>query len=132
MKGLPFITDFIHAGWGQMGNSNNVGIRQPPHYMFCFPDRYLIILSGGQNSGADEGWAINLESVTPDAKWGNQYYSKLLVVTFHSGMAMIGDGGVRPSKDPLYQVPLGGCPVSNSSVNIASMLNNGIGCTVNQ
>ncbi len=130
MKGLPFITDLkLRAGWGQMGNSNNVDpANQFSLYAASRSASYYPI--GGQNSGADEGY-YKSRIGNPDAKWETSTTVNFGAdISFWNGKFEVsGDLWRKTTKDLLYQVPLPavvGNGASAPSVNIASMLNNGL------
>lgn len=130
MKGLDFISDLkLRAGWGQMGNSNNVD----PFNQFSL---YAASRGGsfypieGQNSGANEGY-YKSRIGNPDAKWETSTTVNFGVdASFGNGKwEFSGDLWRKVTDDLLYTVPLAavvGNGASAPAVNIASMLNNGL------
>lgn len=130
MKGISFISDLkLRAGWGQMGNSNNVD----PFNQFSL---YAASRGGsfypieGQNSGANEGY-YKSRIGNPDAKWETSTTTNFGfdASLFNGKWEINADLWRKVTDDLLYTVPLAavvGNGASAPSVNIASMLNNGL------
>lgn len=129
-KGLTFISDLkLRAGWGQMGNSNNVDpFNQFSLYAASRGNSFYPI--GGQNSGADEGY-YRSRIGNPDAKWETSTTINfgLDANLFNGKLEVSADLWRKVTDDLLYTVPLPavvGNLASAPAVNIASMLNNGL------
>ncbi len=130
MQNQDFISDLkIRGGWGQMGNSNNV---DPNNQFSLFASNrggtfYPI---GGQNSGADEGFAQSRIG-NPDAKWETSTSTNIGFDAgfFNDKLEIILDWWKKDTEDLLYQLPLAGVTgnfASSPSVNIATMANSGL------
>lgn len=130
MKNIPFINDLkIRGGWGQMGNSNNV---DPSNQFSLFAANrgnsfYPI---AGQNSGVDEGY-FRSRIGNPDAKWETSEMSNIGfdATIWNNRIEVIFDVWRKNTKDLLFNVPIPGVvgvSASAPSVNIATMLNEGI------
>ncbi|WP_425236690.1 SusC/RagA family TonB-linked outer membrane protein [Ulvibacterium sp.] len=130
MQNQNFISDLrIRAGWGEMGNSNNVD----PSNQFSLAAANLartFYPIGGQNSGADEGFATSRIG-NADAKWET---STTLNIGFDLSLLdnkieVQFDWWKKDTEDLLFQVPLAGVTgnfASAPSVNVGSMLNQGV------
>ncbi|WP_299534825.1 TonB-dependent receptor [Ulvibacterium sp.] len=130
MQNQNFISDLrIRAGWGEMGNSNNVD----PSNQFSLAAANLgrtFYPIGGQNSGADEGFATSRIG-NPDAKWET---STTLNIGFDLSLLdnkieVQFDWWKKDTEDLLFQVPLAGVTGNDAdapSVNVGSMLNQGV------
>ncbi len=130
MKDLSFITDLkIRGGWGVMGNSNNV---DPANQYSLYAQGIGTSLYpiAGQASGANPGY-YKSRIGNPDAKWESSETSNIgFDATFANGkFEAVVDFWRKNTVDLLYQVPLPAVVGPNSSapsVNVASMLNEGI------
>jgi len=130
MQDQTLLSDLkFRAGWGQMGNSNNVDPNN--QYSLFASDRGRTFYPvGGQNGGADEGFAQSRIG-NPDAKWET---STTINVGFDAAFLndkweIQLDWWKKDTEDLLYQVPLAGVTgnfASAPSVNIASMANSGV------
>ncbi|MEP0133000.1 MAG: SusC/RagA family TonB-linked outer membrane protein [Eudoraea sp.] len=119
----------IRAGWGQMGNSNNVD----PANQFSLAASDLgntFYPIGGQNSGADEGFATSRIG-NPDAKWETSTTTNIgfdaTIIDNHLDIEF--DWWKRDTEDLLFTVPLAGVTgnyASAPSRNVGEMLNRGI------
>lgn len=130
MQNQNFISDLkIRAGWGEMGNSNNVD----PSNQFSLAAANLartFYPIGGQNSGADEGFATSRIG-NADAKWET---STTLNIGFDLSLLdnkieVQFDWWKKDTEDLLFQVPLAGVTgnfASAPSVNVGAMLNQGV------
>jgi len=130
MQNQNFITDLkVRAGWGEMGNSNNVD----PSNQFSLAAANLartFYPIGGQNSGADEGFATSRIG-NNDAKWET---STTLNIGFDLSLLdnkieVQFDWWKKDTEDLLFQVPLAGVTgnfASAPSVNVGAMLNQGV------
>ena len=130
MKGQSLVTDWkVRGGWGQMGNSNNVN-----------PDnQYSLFASGinnssydinGTNSSVVAGFFRNRIG-NPSAKWETSTTTNIGTdVTLLDGKWDVSiDLWRKNTEGLLYSVPLPavvGPSASAPSVNIATMLNQGI------
>jgi len=130
MKGIDFISDLkLRAGWGQMGNTNNVNpANQFSLYAASRANSFYPI--GGQNSGADEGY-YRSRIGNPDAKWETSTTLNFGVDAslFNGKLEVSGDLWRKETEELLYTVPLPGVLgnlASAPAVNIASMLNTGL------
>ncbi len=129
MKNQSFITDLkIRAGWGQMGNSNNVD-----------PNNQYSLYGGSIGSSAYDLNGTNTSVLNgfyrtrignPDAKWETSTTTNFgFDATILGSFDIILDVWNKDTKDLLYQVPLpagAGIGATPPSVNIANMNNNGI------
>jgi TonB-linked SusC/RagA family outer membrane protein len=130
MQDQNLFTDLkIRAGWGQMGNSNNVNPNN--QYSLYASDRgntfYPI---EGQNGGANEGFAQSRIG-NPDAKWETSTTTNIGfdASLFDDHFEVQLDWWKKDTEDLLYQVPLAGVTgnfAAAPSVNVASMENKGI------
>ena len=130
MQGLTWINDLkIRGGWGEMGNSNNV---DPANQFSLFASNrgstfYPI---GGQNSGADAGYAV-ARIGNPDARWETSVTTNIGfdASLFNNKVDVILDWWKKDTRELLYEIPLAavtGNSASAPAVNIASMLNQGL------
>ncbi len=130
MKNIPFINDLkIRGGWGQMGNSNNVDPSNQYSLFAARRDNSYYPISG-QNSGVDEGY-FRSRIGNPDAKWETSEMSNIGfdATVWNNRLEIIFDVWRKNTKDLLFNVPLPavvGPSASAPSVNIATMLNEGI------
>ena len=130
MKNIPFINDLkIRGGWGQMGNSNNVDPSNQFSLFAARRDNSFYPISG-QNSGVDEGY-FRSRIGNPDAKWETSEMSNIGfdATIWNNRLEIIFDVWRKNTKDLLFNVPLPavvGPSASAPSVNIATMLNEGI------
>lgn len=130
MENIPWMEDVkIRGGWGEMGNSNNV---DPANQFSLFASNRgrTLYPIGGQNSGADTGYAVSRIG-NPDAKWETSTTLNIGVdaTLFDNKLDVVIDWWKKDTKDLLYQIPLSGVTgnfASAPSVNIASMLNQGL------
>ena len=130
MENQDFISDLkIRGGWGEMGNSNNV---RPTNQFSLFasnPARTLYPI-GGQNSGADEGFAASTIG-NPDARWET---STTLNIGFDASflndkLEIQLDWWKKDTEDLLFEVPLPGVTgnfAQAPAVNVGTMLNKGV------
>jgi len=130
MKDLPSITDFkIRAGWGTMGNSNNVDpANQYSLYAANKGQSYYPI--DGQSSGANEGY-YRSRIGNPAAKWETSETLNIGadVTLFNGKWEMALDIWRKDTRDLLFGVPLPavvGTNASAPSVNVGQMRNQGI------
>jgi TonB-dependent starch-binding outer membrane protein SusC len=130
MKDLPFISDLkLRAGWGLMGNSNNV---DPANQFSLFgagrgSSFYPI---GGQSSGADEGY-FRTRIGNADTKWETSETINLgFDATLGNGKWEVAfDLWRKTTRDLLFPAPIpavAGPGASAPRVNIGSMRNQGI------
>lgn len=130
MQDQDFISDFkVRAGWGQMGNSNNVDPNNQ-YSLFASNRGRTFYPIGGQNSGADEGFAQSRIG-NPDAKWETSTTLNigLDAAFFNDKLEFQIDWWKKDTDDLLYNVPLAGVTgnfAAAPSVNIASMANSGL------
>ena len=130
MQNQDFISDLkFRAGWGQMGNSENVDPNNQ-YSLFASDRGNTFYPIAGQNSGANEGFAQSRIG-NPDAKWETSTTTNFgFDVSFLNDKFSIElDWWKKTTEDLLYTVPLAGVTgnyASPPSVNIASMLNRGI------
>jgi len=119
----------VRAGWGQMGNSNNVD----PNNQFSLyaSDRSnTFYQTTGQSSGTDEGFAASRIG-NPDAKWETSTTLNIGFDAsfFNNRLEFILDWWKKDTEDLLYQLPLPGVTgnfAQAPSVNIATMSNRGV------
>lgn len=130
MKDLPAISDLkIRAGWGQMGNSNNVDPNnQYSLYSSSIANSYYDL--NGSNTSVVEGF-YRSRIGNPNAKWETSTTTNIGIdlALFKSKYEIGIDIWRKETKDLLFQVPVAGVTgvLANApSVNIASMLNQGI------
>ncbi|RKN76908.1 SusC/RagA family TonB-linked outer membrane protein [Ulvibacterium marinum] len=119
----------IRAGWGEMGNSNNVS---PTNQFSLFASSFqrTFYPIEGQNSGANEGFAPSTIG-NPDAKWET---STTLNIGFDLGLwdnhvEVQFDWWKKDTEDLLFQIPLPGVTgfgAAAPSVNVGAMLNQGV------
>ncbi|WP_019671419.1 SusC/RagA family TonB-linked outer membrane protein [Eudoraea adriatica] len=119
----------VRAGWGQMGNSNNVD----PANQFSLAASRLdntFYPIGGQNSGADEGFATSRIG-NPDAKWETSTTTNIgfdaTILDNHVDIEF--DWWKRDTEDLLFVVPLAGVTgnfASAPSRNVGKMFNRGV------
>ena len=130
MENQDFISDFkIRAGWGEMGNSNNVN-----------PDNQYVLFNsargstfypiGGQNSGADEGYRQG-QIANPNAQWETSVSTNIGfdLAFFNNKIKIELDWWNKDTEDLLFQVPLAGVTGNDANepfVNIATMNNTGV------
>ncbi|GAB5472946.1 MAG: TonB-dependent receptor [Maribacter sp.] len=130
MQNQDFISDFkIRAGWGEMGNSNNVN-----------PDNQYVLFNSarnstfypitGQNSGADEGYRQG-QIANPNAKWETSISTNIGfdLSFFNDKLSIELDWWNKDTEDLLYQVPLAGVTGNDANapfVNVATMNNTGV------
>ncbi len=130
MQDQDFISDFkFRAGWGQMGNSNNVDPNNQ-YSLFASNRGRTFYPIGGQNSGADEGFAQSRIG-NPDAKWETSTTLNIGMdaAFFNDKLEFQIDWWKKDTEDLLYNVPLAGVTgnfAAAPSVNIASMANSGL------
>jgi len=130
MQDQDLISDFkFRAGWGQMGNSNNVDPNNQ-YSLFASNRGSTFYPIGGQNSGADEGFAQSRIG-NPDAKWETSTTLNigLDAALFNDRLEFQVDWWKKDTDDLLYNVPLAGVTgnfAAAPSVNIASMANSGL------
>jgi len=130
MQSVPFVTDLkIRAGYGTMGNSNNVN----PYNQYSLyggdkgSSSYDIT---GSNSSATTGF-YRTRIGNPAAKWETSITKNLGIdgVLFDGKLDVIIDFWHKETKDLLLQVPVtatAGYNASAPSVNVGKMVNKGI------
>ncbi len=130
MDNQNFFQDLkIRAGWGEMGNSNNVNPANQYSLAASALDNTFYPIQG-QNSGANEGFATSRIG-NPDAKWETSTTTNIgFDATFLDNHLDIEfDWWKRDTEDLLFVVPLAGVTgnfASAPSRNVGSMLNRGI------
>ncbi|MEP3209466.1 MAG: TonB-dependent receptor [Maribacter sp.] len=130
MQDQDFISDLkFRVGWGEMGNSNNVDPNNQ-YSLFASNRGRTFYPIGGQNSGADEGFAQSRIG-NPDAKWETSTTLNigLDAAFFNDKLEFQIDWWKKDTEDLLYNVPLAGVTgnfAAAPSVNIASMANSGL------
>ncbi|AWV98140.1 SusC/RagA family TonB-linked outer membrane protein [Arcticibacterium luteifluviistationis] len=130
MKDLSFITDLkVRAGWGLMGNSNNVSPNNQ-YSLYAQGTGTSLYPIGGQSSGADPGY-YKSRIGNPDAKWETSETANIgFDATFANGkFEAVLDIWQKTTRDLLYTVPLPAVVGPNSSapsVNVGEMVNKGI------
>ncbi|MDZ4709884.1 MAG: SusC/RagA family TonB-linked outer membrane protein, partial [Saprospiraceae bacterium] len=130
LRANSLVTDLkIRAGWGQMGNSNNVNPAN--QYSLYASSRALSFYPiEGQNSGVNEGY-FRSRIGNPDAKWETTTTTNFGIdATLLDGKwEIVADLWRKNTEDLLYSVPLPGVVGVNAaapSVNIAKMINSGL------
>lgn len=130
MQNQNFITDLkFRGGWGEMGNSNNV---RPTNQFSLFasnPGSTLYPI-GGQNSGANEGFAASTIG-NPDARWETSTSLNIGFDAsfFNDKLEFIFDWWKKDTEDLLFEVPLAGVTGNSAAapaVNVGKMLNKGV------
>ncbi len=135
LQNQDLISDFkIRAGWGQMGNDQNVNANNQ-FSLFASDRGNTFYPVQGQNSGADEGFAQSRIG-NPDAKWETSTTTNVGfdLKLFNDKLAIEFDWWKKETDDLLYQVPLAavtGNYAAAPAVNIASMLNSGVDVLIN-
>jgi TonB-dependent starch-binding outer membrane protein SusC len=130
MKDLPFFSDLkVRAGWGQMGNSNNV---DPANQFSLFGANrgFSFYPIGGQSSGADEGY-FRSRIGNPDTQWETSVTTNLgFDATMQNGKWEVAFDLWRKDTDGLlFPAPVPGVAGSGAAaprINIGSMRNQGI------
>lgn len=129
-KDMDWLSDLkFRVGWGEMGNSNNVAPTNQYTLYASAKDNTLYPI-GGQNSGADEGFAQSRIG-NPNAKWET---SETLNVgmdfsLFNNKLEFQGDLWEKKTRDLLYAIPLAGVTgnwAAAPAVNVATMSNKGL------
>lgn len=130
MQNQDAISDFkIRAGWGEMGNSNNVNPNN--QYSLYGSDRASTFYPiQGQNSGVNEGFAATRIG-NPAAKWETSTTTNIGfdLAFFNNNLEVNFDWWKKETVDLLLPVPLAGVTgnfAAAPSVNVGSMLNTGI------
>ncbi len=135
MQNQDLVSDLkIRAGWGQMGNDQNVDANNQ-FSLFASDRGNTFYPVQGQNSGADEGFAQSRIG-NADAKWETSTTTNIGfdLKLFNNKLGIEFDWWKKETDDLLYQVPLAavtGNYASAPAVNIASMLNNGVDVLIN-
>ena len=130
MQNQEFISNLrIRGGWGQMGNSNNVN-PDNQYSLFASGRGGTFYPIGGQNSGADEGFAQSRIG-NPNAKWETSTSTNIGfdAAFFNDKLEIQLDWWKKDTEDLLYQLPLAGVTgnfANAPSVNIATMSNSGL------
>ncbi|NJB70335.1 TonB-linked SusC/RagA family outer membrane protein [Saonia flava] len=130
LQDVDWLTDLkFRAGWGQMGNSENVDPNNQ-YSLFASDRGNTFYPVAGQNSGVNEGFAQSRIG-NPDAKWETSTTTNIgFDASFLSDKLEVQlDWWKKDTEDLLYQVPLAavtGNYASAPSVNIASMSNSGL------
>lgn len=130
MESISFIDDLkFRVGWGEMGNSNNV---DPANQFSLYRSNRTATFYpiGGQNSGADEGFARGRIG-NPDAKWETTETSNIGfdISVLNNRWEMNFDLWNKDTRDLLFSVPIAGVIgtwAAAPAVNIASMNNKGM------
>ena len=130
MQNVSWLDDLkLKVSWGEMGNSNNV---DPANQFSLFASNRARTLYpvGGQNSGADTGYAVSRIG-NPDAKWETSTTQNVGIdaTLFENKVDVIIDWWKKDTEDLLYQIPLAGVTgnfASAPAVNIAQMINQGL------
>jgi TonB-dependent starch-binding outer membrane protein SusC len=130
LKGVSFISDLkLRAGFGQMGNSNNVD----PTNQYSLWQPSVGISSydiGGSNSGVTSG-LYRSRIGNPNAKWETSTTSNIGVDAslFGGKLDFVFDYWVKNTEDLLYQLEtpaLVGPIATDPSINLAKMTNRGL------
>lgn len=119
----------FRAGWGQMGNSNNVNPNNQ-YSLYASSKNATYYPIQGQATGADPGYAQSRIG-NPDAKWET---SETLNIGFDASffnnhLDLILDWWNKDTKDLLYTIQLPGVVgtwAASPAVNIATMNNHGV------
>lgn len=130
MKDLPFFNDLkLRAGWGQMGNSNNV---DPNNQFFLYSSsigRAAYDINGTNNAVAEGIYRSRIGNA--NAKWETAETSNIGIDAsiLNGKFELQVDLWRKDTKDLLFAVPIAGV-IGNSAdapaVNIANMRNQGI------
>lgn len=129
MKNLPWVSDLkLRAGYGLMGNSNNVDPNNQYSLFASNPGNGYDI--NGANTSISPGF-YRSRIGNPDAKWETSTTSNLGIdgSFLNNRFEFSIDLWRKDTRDLLYQVPLAGVigvRASAPAVNIASMRNQGI------
>ncbi|WP_044173170.1 SusC/RagA family TonB-linked outer membrane protein [Flectobacillus major] len=130
MKDLSFINDLkVRAGWGQMGNSNNVDPNNQYSLYSSSIGTAAYDITGTNNAVAEGFYRSRIGN--PNAKWETAETSNIgLDASILNGKFEVQlDFWRKDTKDLLFQVPIAGVIgtlASAPSVNIANMRNQGI------
>ncbi len=130
MKELPFINDLkVRAGWGQMGNSNNVDPNNQYSLFSSSIGTAAYDINGTNNSVAEGFFRSRIGN--PNARWETAETSNIgLDASLLNGKYEVQiDFWRKDTKDLLFQVPIAavvGASAAAPSVNIANMRNQGI------
>ncbi len=130
MKDLPFFSDLkLRAGWGQMGNSNNISSANQFSLFGAGRGSSFYPISG-QSSGADEGY-FRTRIGNPDGRWETSETSNIgMDATLLNGKWEIAlDVWRKDTKDLLFGAPIPavvGPGAASPAINIGSMRNQGI------
>lgn len=129
-QNISWLNDLkVRAGWGEMGNSNNVHPNN--QYSLYNSNRGRTFYPiGGQNSGVDEGFAQSRIG-NPDAKWETSETMNIGfdASLFNDKVELEFDWWKKDTRDLLFVIPLPGVTGNYASaphVNVASMLNTGV------
>ena len=130
MKGVTFINDLkVRAGWGQMGNSNNVDPNNQYSLYSSSIGTAAYDISGSNNAVAEGFYRSRIGNA--DARWETAETSNIGIdASLLNGKYEIQlDFWRKDTKDLLFQVPIPaviGVLAAAPSVNIANMRNQGI------
>ena len=130
MQDQDVVSDLrFRAGWGEMGNSNNVSPNNQ-FSLFGLNIGNTLYPIDGQNSGANEGFAATTIG-NPDAKWETSVTTNIGMDAsfFNNKIEVIVDWWKRDTEDLLFNVPLAGVTgnfANAPAVNVGSMLNRGV------
>ncbi|PCJ92276.1 MAG: SusC/RagA family protein [Flavobacteriaceae bacterium] len=130
MANVDWISDLkFRAGWGEMGNSENVNPNNQ-YSLFASSRSNTFYPIAGQASGVSEGFAQSRIG-NPDAKWETSTSTNIgFDASFLNDKLEIQfDWWDKDTEDLLFQVPLAGVTgnfASAPSVNVGSMNNHGI------
>jgi TonB-linked SusC/RagA family outer membrane protein len=130
MKSVTFINDLkVRAGWGQMGNSNNVDPNNQYSLYSSSIGTAAYDISGSNNAVAEGFYRSRIGNA--DARWETAETSNIGIdASLLNGKYEVQlDFWRKDTKDLLFQVPIPaviGVLASAPSVNIANMRNQGI------
>lgn len=130
MKGVTFINDLkVRAGWGQMGNSNNVDPNNQYSLYSSSIGTAAYDINGTNNSVAEGFYRSRIGNA--DARWETAETSNIGIdASLLNGKYEVQlDFWRKDTKDLLFQVPIPaviGVLAAAPSVNIANMRNEGI------
>ena len=130
MKGVTFINDLkLRAGWGQMGNSNNVDPNNQYSLYSSSIGTAAYDINGTNNAVAEGFYRSRIGN--PDARWETAETSNIGIdASILNGKYEVQlDFWRKDTKDLLFQVPIPavvGVLAAAPSVNIANMRNQGI------
>ncbi|GGD74111.1 SusC/RagA family TonB-linked outer membrane protein [Maribacter cobaltidurans] len=130
MQNQTFFSDLkFRVGWGEMGNSNNVSPTNQFSLFGAAIDNTFYPI-GGQNSGADQGFAATTIG-NPDAKWETSVTTNVGfdAAFFGNKVQLVFDWWKKDTKDLLFPRPLPAVTGNYATaplVNIGEMSNRGV------